>query len=130
MIFQHTHAAVLNGSKTQTRRRRKPGERPHDGYRPGLPILKVIDSSGRSRYEVGKTYAVQEHRGGRAVARIQITGIRYFAAAGIITAEDAAAEGFESIRAFLTTYGVINGAAALWLPCWSLSFQLVEGSQA
>lgn len=91
MIFRHTVDAVLNGTKTQTRRLVKP---PPDGE-----VLVGWETSrppyvwnGRIKWMVGRTYAVQPGRGKEAVGRIRLTAIRQERLREI-TAEDAMAEG-------------------------------------
>lgn len=87
MIFQHTVEAVLNGTKTQTRRVVKENQDLwfDDGN-------YVVYENGRVKYRVGQTYAVQPGRCKKAVARIRITDIRQEHLHDI-TAEDAVAEG-------------------------------------
>ena len=71
MIFQHTVEAVLNGTKTQTRRVVKENQDlwfDEGNY--------VVYENGRAKYRVGNTYAVQPGRCKKAVARIRITDIR------------------------------------------------------
>lgn len=72
MIFTPGHTEeILAGRKTQTRRVCKPGE-----WRATPAPDGVAMFSGRIKWEVGKTYAVQPGRGKTAVARIRITDIR------------------------------------------------------
>lgn len=87
MIFQHTVEAVLNGTKTQTRRVVKENQDlwfDEGNY--------VVYENGRAKYRVGNTYAVQPGRCKKAVARIRITDIRQEHLQDI-TEEDAMAEG-------------------------------------
>lgn len=96
MIFQHTHELVLSGDKTQTRRLVKPGDELHSWWendRVGFRKAVQMDS-GRIRWEVGRTYAVQPGRGQKAIARIRITDIRREPLQAITEAE-AEAEGVE-----------------------------------
>lgn len=73
MIFQATYQQVLDGTKTQTRRPVKPGDKAEPFIRGSLPdrdrIYRVRDASGRIKYEVGKTYAIQPGRGKKAIGR-------------------------------------------------------------
>jgi hypothetical protein len=98
MIFQATWKAVLDGTKTETRRICKPGE--FLANLVGIPITKehaqkyhdlwdlnnpyrtsdfgprVIHCSYRTKWQVGATYAVQPARGQKAIARIRLLEIR------------------------------------------------------
>ena len=106
MIFQHTWQQVLDGTKTQTRRLVKPGE--WVGY-----IGKdVLSGTGRTVYEVGKTYAVQPGRGQAAVGRIRITSIRQEDVRQISKA-DALAEGFSGPLEFLRVWCGMHDPAAI-----------------
>ncbi len=78
---------VLDGSKTQTRRLIKPGEVAR------IHPRRVVDLNGRTKWQVGRTYAVQPGRGKRAVGRIRITRIRTERLQDI-RPEDVVAEGF------------------------------------
>jgi hypothetical protein len=73
MIFQHTVDAVLDGSKTQTRRCVD-----NDVWLSNFGCVYRIynNMTLRPKWRVGKTYAVQPGRGKKAVGRIRITGIR------------------------------------------------------
>lgn len=79
MIFQATWQAVLDGSKTETRRIVKPGEQ----YEPefwlsekyNLPAFVRLPSL-RHKWQVGRIYAVQPGRGQKAVSRIRLLEIR------------------------------------------------------
>jgi len=115
MIFQHTHEMVLTGRKTQTRRIKKKGEHFEDGrvFTFDICSFKAVDGAGqvglfnghkeRTRWEVGKTYAVQPARGQPAIGRIRITGIREQDVREISDA-DVRAEGFASKANFLETW--------------------------
>lgn len=73
MIFQpESIEKILKGSKTQTRRIRKPGERFID-YLPGG---KVVFTESRTKWATGKTYAICPGRGKPGVARIRLLDIR------------------------------------------------------
>jgi len=122
MIFQHTLSQLLASRKTQTRRLVKDGEvalyNPSgiidrtdvsmaviggETYVVGppdvvaqAPITAVRTGSGRLKWAVGRTYAVQPGRGQAAVARIRLTGIRLERVQDI-TEEDAWKEGFEPL---------------------------------
>jgi hypothetical protein len=103
VIFQPDFAAlVVAGQKTQTRRRPK-GKDP-------------------CRYVVGRTYAVQDGRGRRALARIRVVSVA-LTPVWHLSAEDAAAEGFESPAGFwewwTNRYGDISDQ---W--CWRIEFEL------
>ena len=86
MIFQATWQQVIDGSKTQTRRLVKSSDELRD-----LDAVKFVyhindgwcgnegpnpEYPGRTKWQVGNTYAVQPGRGKKAIARILITGIR------------------------------------------------------
>lgn len=122
MQFLHTWQAILEGRKTQTRRRVKPGDmwstplsvvvigRDHgrvidtipSGSWPSGSVYAVYNGS-RTVYAVGKTYAVQPGRSKPAIARIRITDIRREDVRQI-SEEDALAEGFEDQKRFWETW--------------------------
>lgn len=93
--------AILDGRKTQTRRR-------------------------SSRYRVGKDYALQAGRGRPGVpgARIRITEKRR-QRLGEITTTDAIAEGFEGRARFLDYWAALHGRVdpALWV--YAYEFELL-----
>ena len=104
MIFQHTIAQVLDGSKTQTRRLALPdsngtGEQPCEmiGWPNGIKSVQRLDDMHNlwiTKWQVGKTYAIQPGRGKKAVGRIRITDIRRECVQDI-SEDDARAEGIE-----------------------------------
>ena len=127
MQFTHTFKAILDGSKTQTRRIIKPGEYSNEWHLDGDDDLRINEilaprtkpdkygmTIGRQVYGVGKTYAVQPGRGKKAVGRFRITGLRREDVREI-SVEDAKAEGWK--------HGSFDKAAnypALWyLKLWA-----------
>jgi len=124
MIFAHTLENVLASKKTQTRRLVKPGETLHC-VRTLLGDVATVHIPGKRKiYEVGKAYAVQPGRGKKAVAYIQITGLRKERVQDV-TRKDARAEGFRSRREFLETWQQIHGkkadlSAEVWVICFEL----------
>jgi hypothetical protein len=142
MIFSKTWPLVLSGKKTQTRRVKRPLDKPY------------------CKYEVGKTYAVQPGRGRPALyknyddglwrhltweeqrearklpnwryllelldwqeKRIRITDIRRETDVRQISNEDVRAEGFASRDEFLATWYKLNGKQ---YDAWVIEFELVE----
>jgi hypothetical protein len=95
---------VLDGTKTVTRRRVKPGE-------------------DVCRYRVGRTYAVQERRGGRAVARIRINSVRQERFSDLTRAE-AHLEGFADASEMRAWWILQYGAAAYDAPVWRIEFEV------
>ena len=112
MIFQYTWQAVLDGRKTQTRRVVKDGEYRKRGW--------VYTPAGHLKWRVGKTYAVQPARTRKAIARIEIAGIRRERAYAISDA-DAIAEGFASRSEFLALWEQMHGGDC---DVWVLEFRL------
>ena len=103
MIFQHTWQRVLDGTKTQTRRRAKSNEllsESHSSISVWVPDTPRSKGHYRFVYQIGRTYAVQPARGKKAVARIRITDIR-LEDVREISDEDVLAEGFASWADFL-----------------------------
>lgn len=104
MIFSGGLAEkVLAGEKTQTRRPAKDD----------LPC----------RYREGGTYAVQEGRGRKAVGRIRVLAIRRVPV-GLLSRQDAIAEGFGSIAEFYERWRELHGSFGGW--CWAIEFELAE----
>lgn len=122
MLFQYTLDLVLSGKKTQTRRvvaREDAAERGDDGE------ITAVKTSGRDKYRIGKTYAVQPARGKPAVARIRLLKIEREQVSEV-SAREARAEGVASRAAFLETWSSIYGADKLDVDVWVLTFELVK----
>jgi len=103
VIFQPDFAQlVLAGRKTQTRRRVKLGE--------------------PCRYGAGRTYAVQDGRGRRALGRIRVLSVDRVPVTEL-SLEDALAEGFAKPHLFwewwTNRYGDIRDE---W--CWRIEFEV------
>jgi hypothetical protein len=77
--------------------------------------------SGRTKWQVGKSYAIQPGRRKKSVGRIEITEI-YQERLGQMTAEDALAEGFASLGEFQQTWIQIHGHYDPALPVWVITF--------
>lgn len=92
MQFAHTWQQILNGQKTQTRR--IVGSHDMEWGSIGSSRISMVDGGKhyRTKWQVGKTYAVQPGRGKAAVGRIRITAIRRERLQDI-TLEDVKAEG-------------------------------------
>lgn len=141
MIFQHTYPLVLSGTKTQTRRPKRPFEElsNHD-Y--GTRCVRVVMRHHQAQYlenprigrygiwhtkwRVGGIYAVQPGRGKPGVGRIQLNHIGEVERAGDLTEADALAEGFASVEEFREVYAKMHGEQALEEPCWVLHFERVS----
>lgn len=138
MIFQHTHALVISGAKTQTRRLIKPSDQftmalaqvviGKDHGRviqtvPGSVVrlshgdhVHAVWSGKRVKWETGKEYAVQPGRNAKSIARIRITDIRCEDVRNI-SDRDVKAEGFEDYLAFMKTWlGMHDKSFAPYLP--------------
>lgn len=122
MIFKPELAQKSkNGSKTQTRRLVKSGER------------LFIDPDGRKavltergvKWQIGKTYAIQPGRTKTAIGRFTLLDIRRERVREI-SEQDAIAEGFGSIAEFFEVFESINGKAALDKEVWVLTFEVIE----
>ena len=136
MQFSATWQDVLAGRKTMTRRivserhtaLLAPDTAPCASHTlPDQTPVYAVLASGRLRYAVGRSLAVQPGRSKHAVGRVQITAIRYCARSGDISEDDARAEGFETAAEFCEVYGRLNGAVALEKACWALTFVLIPG---
>jgi hypothetical protein len=121
MLFQKRLAdKILNREKTQTRRIVKEGERFQTF--PPLPTT-VLDANGRIKWQVGRDYAIQIKRGGKAVGRFWITDIRREIVAQI-SDEDAKAEGFAGRNEFFIAWESINKQSNANEYCWVIEFNL------
>lgn len=126
MIFQHTIANVLNGKKTQTRRLCRVDDRYEQiGHRRGV----LENSSGRWRWIISHTYAVQPGRCHPSLARIRITGLRREENPLKISEADAIAEGFESAEAFIASWKSLHQKNPVQ-PVWVIEFELVMAKAA
>lgn len=142
MIFQHTWQKVLDGTKTQTRRLRKPGQywatNSDDTYIHTAVLRDKFTDNRAIVYAVGKTYAVQPGRGKCAVARIKLLEIRRVDVRKM-TSADVIAEGFSSQDEFIRTwaamhdksldqtnlYFYLNNRPLARYDAWALTFELV-----
>ena len=122
MIFQHTLEQTLAGDKTQTRRVIHEGD---TAIRARYNRIAAVVTNGRTKWHVGKTYAVQPGRGKPSVARIKILQINSEYVTRIST-QAAQAEGFSSRGEFLDTWKRIHGEASLGCRVWVLRFELVS----
>ena len=104
MIFQHTWQQVVSGDKWQTRRLVAGNEVLRgDTVRVYADLPLPHSMTGRIKWQVGRTYAVQPGRGQKAVGRIRITDIREEDIRQI-SIFDVQKEGFDSQIAFLETW--------------------------
>ncbi len=121
MIFQYTLDLLLSGRKTQTRRVTKAGE----STIPADDRIVAVQTHGREKYRVGKTYAVQPSRNEASVARIRLLGIKR-ERAGDASLADAQAEGYASREAFFAQWQTIHGVDSLDRAVWVLTFELAR----
>lgn len=111
MIFNpHLILPILRGVKTQTRRPTKPGKA-------GAPYAPC-------RYRVGRTYALQARRGGRAIARIHVDNVRREPLEAI-TDRDARREGFADRAEFFSYWLELYGRIDLRRDVWVITFEVV-----
>lgn len=123
MIFQHTYEKVLNGTKTETRRLVKSGEymlwHKHTVY----------TLSGRIKWQVGNTYAIQPGRGQKAVGYIIIQHI-YRQHVQDIMDSQARAEGVADRAEFEALWRTIHAKSGTrWEDnpeVWVIEFKLVR----
>ena len=116
---------IVSNQKTQTRRLCKPTEQPVWNPK-NLKEIMLVQSGKRTKWEVGRSYAVQCKRGGKGVwfssdgwstgkiytfskpLRIKITRIRQMKLKQT-TGNDARAEGFNSKQEFWEYFYHVNG---------------------
>jgi len=126
MIFSKTITQVLSGRKTQTMRKKHPGDK--------LVLLtdgnvQVRDASGRPRWTEGNTYAVQRERRHKAEARLRVIALGELP--DPLAAIDMAfvrAEGFDTVEAFEKTWRQLHGTK-VHEPCWVITFELVPATR-
>jgi len=132
VIFAKTYKLVLAGRKTQTMRLAKEGDRlvkPTQGFPSGqINEIRVVDASGRCRWRVGGSYAVQPQRGHRAVSRIRVTYLRQVLDALAIDDKFARLEGFKSRKDFLSIWRELHGKKSQQR-CWAIGFKKLEPDQ-
>lgn len=118
-------AKVLAGTKTQTRRIKKPGEE--------LYLLKGCDAvhtpKMHLKWKSGNTYAAAPGRGKHGQGFIMIKHIRYEPVSAI-TEADARAEGFANRDEFFAAWDSINGKNKRDVWVWVISFELVPQTPA
>lgn len=129
MLFQHRFIEkIKSGIKTETRRLELLGE--HFRTFPPIPTT-VCYPNGRIKWQVGRTYAVQDKRGGYAVMRIKITDITLLPLYPI-TSETAIAEGFDSPTEFYdycrNLWGVDVATYHEVINVWVIKFEYINGS--
>lgn len=107
------YAAMLNGTKTQTRRPYTPGDTLVDGV--------VYDTRGRVRFRVGRWEAICSGRDKCNGGRREVVAIRQDFVRDI-SAADAIAEGFDGRDVFLQAWQEIYGPGSLGWDCWVLEF--------
>jgi len=128
MIFNQTADLVLMGVKTQTRRPAKPHDRITIYKASKNRWVKCLfnNQMNRSRYQVGKTYAVQVGRGRKGIGRILVTNLRLEHLEAISHA-DAIAEGFMSVDEFKETWDRLYPRALITNPkVVVIEFELVK----
>lgn len=151
MLFrQELIQKIVSGQKTQTRPLVKPKE---EGLTGQTKEINCVYSMGRTKWEVGRSYAVQCKRGGKGIWCCKICGFYGLALSehkehcGLtprklritltrirrqklleITKEDAKAEGFKDTVEFLEYFKKVSKARkahAVWNPdVWALSFEV------
>jgi hypothetical protein len=122
MIFQYTWPQVVLRHKTATRRVISPTE---VAIRTRYNKVSTVKQNGRTKWQVGATYAVQPGRGQSQIARIRLTRITRQQLSRITNAQ-ARAEGFADRQAFLKTWQTIHGPDRIDRTVWVIEFELVE----
>ena len=119
MLFKPEQIEQIKmGNKIETRRVVKPGEKIMYQYA-GKDHATVIEfSNGRTKWQVGKTYAICPGRGKSGVGFIRINGLSLDEDVRRISLASARDEGFLSVNSFLSTWIHINdhSAQACWEP--------------
>jgi len=133
MIFKQIDA-ILNGTKTQTRRVRKDTEGAGGGDARFINYYARVYSVGKRsiiKWQVGHEYAIVPKRGAAGIGRkIRITAIRCERLHDI-TEEDAIEGGVASVEEYKALWESINGRTkgARWADnpeVWVLEFELVK----
>lgn len=119
MIFQHTTPGQ-NG-KCQTTRLADIND--------ALTGMKgnhaVRDIANRTRWHVGRTYAIQPGRGKKAIGRIRVTSIEYVPNPFFSDLDYARREGFATVREWQDAWRKIHGKNYM-KPAWAIGFELVK----
>jgi len=84
-----------------------------------------VTHNGRTKWTVGKTYAVQPSRNAAQVARMRITRL-VDEPVSAISHNDAIAEGYTSREAFFETWQHIHGDNSFDMRVWVITFELVD----
>lgn len=122
MIFAETINLAMSGRKTQTCRLQYAGDRMllmTDG------AVLVQEASGRTRWEVGKLYAIQPERRHFAQGYFRCTYLRDVPNPLLVDEAFARAEGFDSLGEFLDVWRKLHAKAPTW-PCWAIGMELVK----
>ncbi len=120
MIFQYTLPHIIDGRKTQTRRIKGIND---TAIRDKSGDIISVQVNGRTKWQVGKTYAIQPGRTLPAIGRIRITQIREEAVQNI-NQEDAIAEGYDSRETFFAVWRDVHGERAMDVEIWAISFEV------
>lgn len=133
MIFSRTLKQVLGGTKTQTRRlcylADSLGFVTDDGVKRKAVLDNSHPSRARTRWAVGRTYAVQPERCHAARGRIEVIDLRREEDPTQISEADARAEGFADRAAFLASWTVLHRKKPVQ-PVWVITFRLVARLKA
>jgi hypothetical protein len=116
MIFQHTWQKVLSGQKTQTRRPARDMDRL---WTCETKPEKVLWRGNKVKWRTGQSYAVQQGRNKKAIARIRLLDIRY-QLLGNVSEEEGRAEGFSGLESSskpgpgYTNAIILSSQSGLW----------------
>lgn len=122
MIFQHTWPQIVARTKTVTRRLIAHGDLAVRGKN---NVIVQVKHNGRTKWQIGTTYAVQPGRGETGIARICVARITQQQLKRISNTESQA-EGFTNRQEFLSTWRTIHGSVDPNLKVWVIEFELVE----